>query len=190
MIALVSGYPTRHITLASIALLASAVLFTACGSDEPTGTPTPEPTTAQTGETAIAGAGDAVLVHYTGTLDDGSEFDSSLGRDPLGFSIGDGNMIKGFDAAVNGMALGEKRTVRIEAAAAYGERDDTRIFEVPLGQAPAGVSVGDVLGLSTGGRATVTAVTDETVTLDQNHALAGQALTFEIELVSINGEGA
>ena len=125
-----------------------------------------------------------MLVHYTGTLDDGTVFDSSSEREPLGFTVGSGQMISGFDAAVNGMALGETVTVRIESADAYGEWTGELLVDVPIAQVPAGVAVGDSLA-SPAGTVVVTAVTESTVTIDANHPLAGQALTFEIELVEI-----
>ena len=80
--------------------------------------------------------GDAVAVHYTGRLEDGSIFDSSVSRSPLCFTLGDGNMIKGFDSAVYGMVIGDKKTVTIPAAEAYGERRQDMIIEVPLSQVP------------------------------------------------------
>jgi FKBP-type peptidyl-prolyl cis-trans isomerase 2 len=136
--------------------------------------------------------GDAIRIHYTGRLDDGTVFDSSEGRQLLGFTVGSGQVIPGFDDGVRGMAEGEKQTVRIPAERAYGERDDERILTVPREQFPAEISpeVGMQLqiGLPGGGAlpATVTDVQSETVTLDANHQLAGEALTFDIELVSID----
>lgn len=129
--------------------------------------------------------GDHVAVHYTGTLDDGSQFDSSAGREPLEFVVGSGQVIVGFDQAVRGLAEGEARSVRMEASDAYGERDDNLVVSVPVSQAPAGLSVGDQV--AAGGRpATVVAVDDDTVTIDANHQLAGEALTFAVELVRIS----
>ncbi len=83
--------------------------------------------------------GDSVQVHYTGRLEDGSVFDSSVSREPLGFTLGDGNMIKGFDAAVYGMIIGDKKTVTIPAAEAYGERKDDMMIDVPRGHVPADI---------------------------------------------------
>ncbi len=133
-----------------------------------------------------AGDGDTVAVHYRGTLDDGSEFDSSEDRDPLTFVVGSGQVIPGFDDAVRGLAVGESRTVRIEPEDAYGERTDEAIIEFPADSAPEGLSVGDQVTLSNGLPATVLEISDDTVTIDANHPLAGEALTFEIELVSID----
>lgn len=132
--------------------------------------------------------GDTVRVHYTGTLSDGSVFDSSQGREPLGFTVGAGEVIPGFDRAVTGMEVGDTRTVTIPAAEAYGEADPEQVLVVGRDQIPPGdpIHVGDQLeiGLDNGGTilVTVAEVTDETVTLDANHALAGEDLTFEITL--------
>lgn len=129
--------------------------------------------------------GDHVAVHYTGTLDDGSQFDSSSGREPLEFVVGSGQVIVGFDQAVRGLAEGESRSVRMQATDAYGDRDDSLVVSVPVDQAPAGLSVGDQV--AAGGRpATVVAVDADTVMIDANHQLAGEALTFAVELVRIS----
>jgi FKBP-type peptidyl-prolyl cis-trans isomerase 2 len=138
------------------------------------------------GGNARAEEGDRVSVHYRGTLDSGEVFDSSYDRgDPIFFVVGGGQMISGFDNAVSGMAVGEKKTVRLEPDEAYGQRRDNLIFDVPLSQAPPGLSVGDSVTLSSGGQAVVLEITDEIVRVDANHRLAEQTLTFEIELVSI-----
>ncbi|TFV94787.1 peptidylprolyl isomerase [Algoriphagus kandeliae] len=135
--------------------------------------------------------GDAVQVHYTGKLEDGSVFDSSVNRQPLGFTLGDGNMIKGFDEAVHGMAIGDKKTVTIPAAEAYGERRDDMMIDVPRAQVPANINpeVGMQLTLQGGNGqpmpVVVTFVDEEKITLDANHQLAGKDLIFEIELVTI-----
>ncbi len=134
----------------------------------------------------MAEDGDSVAVHYHGTLDDGSIFDSSRQREPLQFVVGSGQLIRGFDNAVRGLAIGESVTVRLEAAEAYGEPRSDLVITVPTDQAPPDLVVGDRVELVNGGIASVTAVTDEGVTIDANHPLAGQALTFEIELVAIN----
>lgn len=136
--------------------------------------------------------GDAVKVHYTGRLEDGSVFDSSQSREPLGFTLGDGNMIKGFDAAVYGMVIGDKKTVTIPAVEAYGERRDDMIIEVPRSQVPANIQpeIGLQLVLQGGGGqpmpVTVIDLTDEKIVLDANHDLAGKDLIFDIELMTIN----
>lgn len=135
--------------------------------------------------------GDAVAVHYTGRLEDGSVFDSSIGKSPLSFTVGDGNMIKGFDAALYGMVIGDKKTVTIPAAEAYGERRQDMMIEVPLSQVPPDIQpeIGLQLTLQgPGGQpmpVTLVDMDEEKITLDANHELAGQDLIFDIELVSI-----
>jgi len=130
--------------------------------------------------------GDIVEVHYVGTLDDGSQFDSSRDRGtPFSFTVGVGQVISGFDDAVRGAKVGDVNTVRMEAADAYGEWSEANIIEVPFNPEQGDVAVGDEVFLTNGQPATVLEVTDETVTLDANHPLAGQALTFEIEVLSI-----
>lgn len=137
--------------------------------------------------------GDSVQVHYTGRLEDGSVFDSSVSREPLGFTLGDGNMIKGFDAAVYGMIIGDKKTVTIPAAEAYGERKDDMMIDVPRAHVPADIlpEIGlDLVLQDESGRpmpVTVVFVDEEKITLDANHQLAGQDLIFDIELVRILG---
>ncbi len=135
--------------------------------------------------------GNAVEVHYTGKLEDGNVFDSSVSRAPLGFTLGDGNMIKGFDNAVYGMGIGDKKTVKIPAAEAYGERRQDMMIEVPLEQVPADIKpeLGMVLQLQGGNGqpmpVTVVDIEENKITLDANHELAGKDLIFEIELVAI-----
>ncbi|MDQ3280705.1 MAG: FKBP-type peptidyl-prolyl cis-trans isomerase [Acidobacteriota bacterium] len=135
--------------------------------------------------------GDTVHVHYRGTLDDGTEFDSSAGSEPIVFTLGAGEVIPGFEEAIEGMSAGEKKTKHIDAQNAYGDRRDELVFEVPRDQMPEGgeVEVGDMLrvGFPDGSSAAVqvAAVEAGSVTLDANHPLAGKNLTFELELVSI-----
>lgn len=138
-----------------------------------------------------ATAGTSVSIHYTGTLDDGSTFDSSEGRDPLTFQMGEGQIIQGLEAALDGMEVGEKKTVTIPAEQAYGPRQEEAVQEVPRAMIPDHIPLdpGTALQMQTPNGSmmpvTVTAVTDETVTLDANHPLAGQALTFAVEVVAI-----
>lgn len=135
---------------------------------------------------ARATAGDTVHIHYTGTLADGTEFDSSRGRDPLSFTLGSGQVVPGFDKAVDGMETGETKTVTIPAAEAYGEHDAENTLVVPMDQLPEGVQVGDQLGLTTPDGhqvpVTVAAIDEAGATIDANHELAGKDLTFEITL--------
>jgi len=130
--------------------------------------------------------GDMVTVHYLGTLDDGTEFDSSRGREPLEFEVGSDQVISGFDAAVRGMSVGDTTTVRIPAEDAYGVVDPELIFSVPIEDAPEDVAIGDEVLIGGVTYGVVTAVGTTEVTIDTNHRFAGQALTFEIELMTIN----
>lgn len=134
-------------------------------------------------------SGDRVMVHYTGTLDDGSEFDSSHGRDPLEFEVGAAQVIPGFEQAVEALSVGESTTFRLEPGDAYGESRDDLVFDVPQANAPDGLSVGDSVQLATGQPAKVLAVSAQTVKIDANHPLAGQALNFSVELMSVVSEG-
>jgi len=140
---------------------------------------------------AQAKQGDTVKVHYTGTLDDGTMFDTSANREPLQFTIGGGQVIPGFDIAVLGMETGQIRTTVIEPDDAYGQHSIELVTEVGRDRFPADMEleVGQQLqvGLADGQQAIVMIVdlSDEAVTLDANHPLAGQQLTFEIELVEI-----
>ena len=131
-------------------------------------------------------------VHYTGTLADGTVFDSSREREPLEFVVGEGQVIKGFGEAVGSMELGETRSVTIPAAEAYGPRREDLVIEVGPEQFAEGVKPEVGMQLQSQGAegqpptvVTVTQVTDDKVTLDANHPLAGQDLTFEIELVAL-----
>ncbi len=138
-----------------------------------------------------AKSGDKVRIHYTGTLADGSVFDSSEGREPLEFTLGSGQVIPGFDTGVSGMTVGEKKTIEIPCDDAYGPLQDGARQDVPRAQIPAEIplEVGIQLQMqSPEGQVipvTVVEITDETVTLDANHPLAGKDLTFALELVSI-----
>jgi peptidylprolyl isomerase len=134
-------------------------------------------------------SGDTVKVNYRGTLSDGTEFDSSEGREPLEFVVGSGQVIPGFDGAVLGLESGESVTVTIPAAEAYGDHDDQGLQQFPVSSFPSAPEVGWAVELSgPGGErvpAVVAEVDDEFVMLDFNHPLAGQDLTFEITLVEI-----
>ncbi|QIE44851.1 peptidylprolyl isomerase [Pseudohalocynthiibacter aestuariivivens] len=136
-------------------------------------------------------SGDTVHIHYTGTLEDGSVFDSSDGRDPLKFTVGSGQIIPGLDTALPGMTLGDKKVVEVAADDAYGQPDPAALQQVPREGIPADIplDLGTQLQVQTpDGQAmpvTVVEVTDDTVTLDANHFLAGKDLTFAIELVAI-----
>lgn len=136
--------------------------------------------------------GDSVKIHYTGTLADGTVFDSSAGRDPLGFTLGGGQVIVGFEEAVLGMAIGDRKTVTIPSQKAYGEKNEELVIEVPRNQVPPDLNPEVDQKLQMGGPngelvvVTVVAVTEEVVVLDANPPLAGKDLTFELELVAIS----
>ncbi len=132
--------------------------------------------------------GDTVKVHYTGTLEDGTVFDSSEGRDPLEFTLGQGQLIAGFEKTVLGMTAGESRTVKIPAEEAYGPYRDEMVLAVSRSQFPPDMSPEPGLQLQVGENegegmlVTITEITDEEVTLDANHPLAGKDLSFTIQL--------
>lgn len=136
-------------------------------------------------------SGDKVKVHYHGKLRNGETFDTSSGREPLEFTVGSGQVIKGFDEGVKGMQVGEKRTLEIPADEAYGQKEQQNVIEFPKDQFPPDMKpeVGMQLMLSNGAgqnfNVTVAEVKDDTVVLDANHPLAGQDLIFDIELVGI-----
>lgn len=135
--------------------------------------------------------GDTVRVHYTGSFDDGTIFDSSVGSTPLEFTVGSGQVIPGFDVMVTGMSKGDRKTQRIPASEAYGERMDGLVFTVSRSQMPDHLvpEVGQMLSIShPSGETipvTITGVSETELTLDANHELAGRDLTFEIELIEI-----
>jgi peptidylprolyl isomerase len=139
---------------------------------------------------AQAKQGDTVRVHYTGTLESGEEFDSSRGGDPLTFTVGAGTVIPGFDEAVAGMQVGEEKRVTIEPEDAYGPRREELTLRVPREELPADLQLheGAQLRMEQGDQVmivTVRELDEESVTLDANHALAGEALTFDLRLVDI-----
>ena len=142
---------------------------------------------------ATAKSGDTVQVHYTGRLDDGTVFDSSREREPLEFTVGSGQVIAGFERAVEGMEVGEAREARVEVAEAYGDRRDDLVLDLPKEQVPEDMEIEPGMRLELrqpDGQAvpvTVAEVGTESVTLDANHPLAGQPLNFELELVQIGG---
>jgi len=133
--------------------------------------------------------GDTITVNYTGKFEDGNVFDSSEGKEPLKFTVGSGQLIKGFDDAVIGMKAGEKKTVTLAPADAYGERQDGMIIDIPKTQIPADMEleVGQRLHLrDPKGQpipAMVAEITDEVVKMDANHPMAGKTLIFELEIV-------
>lgn len=136
--------------------------------------------------------GDKVHVHYHGRLNNGTTFDSSEGREPLEFEVGRGQVIKGFDDALIGMKVGDKKTVNIPVDQAYGERNDGMMMEYPIKDFPEDMKpeVGMQLHMSDNEGNHFPVIIDEikedVVVLDGNHPLAGQNLIFDIELVSID----
>jgi peptidylprolyl isomerase len=133
--------------------------------------------------------GDNVKVHYTGTLNDGTVFDSSTGREPLSFAVGSGQVIAGFDEAILGMQVGESKVVHIPVEKAYGVRNEELVMQVPIEQVPPDLKPEIGLRLEMGGmngeiiRVVVTGMSDTHITLDANPPLAGKELTFTLELV-------
>ena len=126
-----------------------------------------------------AKSGDTVRIHYTGTLDDGTEFDSSAGRDPLEFALGGGQVIAGFDSAVDGMTVGESKSVTIPPAEAYGERHEQLVQQVPKSALPDEIE--PAVGMQLQSRSPeghvmnllVTEMDEQSITVDGNHPLAG-----------------
>jgi len=137
--------------------------------------------------------GDTVKVHYHGKLTDGETFDSSDGKEPLEFKVGDGDVIKGFEEGVMGMKIGDKKTIQIPAEDAYGTKNEEMMIEFPKDRFPPDMNpeVGMPLTMSNGAgqnfRVTISEVKDDSVILDANHPLAGEELIFDIELVEISG---
>ncbi|MDK2975007.1 MAG: hypothetical protein PWP08_1378 [Methanofollis sp.] len=135
--------------------------------------------------------GSTVLLHYTGTLEDGTEFDSSRGREPLKFTVGRGEVIPGFEEAVSGMTAGETKVFTIPADEAYGQRRDDLVMQVALDQFPPEIAfeIGQQYPVEVAEEqvilVTVTDLDDETVTLDANHPLAGSDLTFSVEMIAV-----
>ena len=162
----------RHVVLLGVILLIVVMLVTGCSG-------------------AQAKTGDTVKIHYTGTREDGTVFDTSAEREPLAFTLGQGLVIPGFEQAVIGMKVGESKTVDIPVEQAYGPIRDDLIVVVERDQLPEDLEpeVGQQLQMTqTDGSytvVTVTEVSETTITIDANHPLAGQNLTFEIELVEI-----
>ena len=136
-------------------------------------------------------SGDVVRVHYTGKLNNGEQFDSSVGREPLEFTVGAGQMIKGFDAAMPGMTIGEKKTINISPEDGYGPRLEEAIIAFPKENIPPEMELEPGMPLTLSNQAgqpvpvIVVEVKDEVIILDANHFLAGQELVFDVELVEI-----
>lgn len=141
---------------------------------------------------STAKKGDHVKVHYTGKLTSGEQFDSSANREPLAFTVGAGQMIKGFDDAIPGMAVGDKKTINISPENAYGHQNKDAIIEFPKSNIPEDMKLEKGMKLQLQNQeghpipVVVTEVKDDVVILDANHELAGKELVFDIELVEIS----
>jgi len=138
-----------------------------------------------------AKSGDTVRIHYTGTLSDGTQFDSSEGRDPLEFTLGGGQVIPGLEREIFGMKVGDKKTVTAVADEAYGQPNPSAMQEVPRATIPPEIELvvgGQLQAMTQDGQqisVTIVAITDEIVTMDANHPLAGKDLIFDVELLEI-----
>lgn len=140
--------------------------------------------------TQQATAGNTVRVHYVGTLDNGERFDTSVGGDPLEFTLGSGQVIPGFEEAISGMEVGETKQVRIPAEQAYGPYRDEMVLELPREQLPDNVQleIGQQVQMQQGEHifvVTVEKIDEDAITFNANHPLAGEALNFELRLVEI-----
>lgn len=138
-----------------------------------------------------AQTGDTVRIHYTGTLDDGTQFDSSVGREPIEFILGNQSVIPGFEAGVEGMSIGEQKQIHIPAEDAYGKRNEALVEEIPLQSFPEEMELQVGMHLQAQNpngesfNVVVIALSETAATLDGNHPLAGEALNFELELLEI-----
>lgn len=136
-------------------------------------------------------SGDTIKIHYHGRLSDGTTFDSSEGRSPLEFTVGSGQVIKGFDDGVQGMTVGDRRTIEIPFVQAYGPEDPSMIIEFPVERLPEDLQpeIGMQLNMNNAeGQqfpVVITGITDENIILNANHPLAGKDLIFDLELVEI-----
>ena len=132
--------------------------------------------------------GSKVKVHYTGRFEDNNVFDTSIGKDPIEFVVGEGMLIPGFEHGVLGLGTGDKKTVELDPEQAYGDVRDELINQVPVDRLPEGIVVGNVLEAQTDAGpipVVVTEITDTTVTVDANHPLAGKKLIFDLEIVEV-----
>ena len=135
--------------------------------------------------------GSKVTLHYTGTFDDGVKFDSSKGREPLEFTVGEHKVIPGFEEGVKGMKKGEKKTIKVAPADGYGERRDEMVQKIPKDKIPENMTLKKGMVLTFKGpkdktfMATISDFDDKDITLDLNHPLAGKNLNFEVEIIGI-----
>ena len=164
----------KKLLLFCVLVVLCPVFFTACGG----------------GSDRTIKNGDKVSVNYTGTLQNGTVFDTSVGKTPLTFTVGSGQVITGFNDAVIGMKVGETKKVTLPPAEAYGDYNPDYIITMDRSKFKDAIKVGDQIMLqNTSGQqiqATITAINQSTVTLDANSPLAGKTLTFEITIISIS----
>jgi len=177
----------KIMTLISIILL--SILLVSCGEKTNLESNNTENMTKK--EEKLIANGSEISVHYTGSLDDGTIFDSSHPRgQTLDFTAGAGQMIKGFDDAVIGMKIGEKKTITLAPSEAYGEYDESKKQVIEKSQLESFKNAGYTLEVGEElptqyGMFKIVDADDTTITLDTNHELAGKTLTFEIEIVDI-----
>jgi len=141
------------------------------------------------GSEAIVSDGSKVTLHYTGTFEDGNQFDSSVGNQPLVFRVGSGQVISGFDSNVRGMAAGEKKKFTLSPEEGYGPVDPDAVLTVPLNKLPEGAEAGMRLETSSGMVAVIESIDGATAKVNTNHPLAGKSLTFEIEVLACTAPG-
>jgi len=139
---------------------------------------------------AKVSTGSKVSVHYTGSLEDGRVFDSSEGREPLEFVVGEGDIIPGFEKALVGMRAGEEKTVTVPPEDAYGAYDPELVIEGPRDRFPEGVAIGQSYTFHLGGgrevEGTILEIKDQSVVVDFNHPLAGKRLTFKLKVLKVD----
>ncbi len=167
--------------LSIFALLATILVLGCVGTGQVANTTN---TSTNTTSANIVKAGDTISVDYTGTLENGTVFDTSIGRQPLEFKAGAGQMIKGFDAAVIGMSLGEEKTITIQPQDAYGQYSQSNVISVPIANIPNNTKVGDTLYAGTQ-TVKVLEINSTSALIDANHPLAGKTLIFKIKIVKI-----
>jgi len=174
---------TRHLTIfITIILILGIVAISGC-VDETQNIPQNITNTTDSNITVVE-TGDTIAVEYEGRFENGTVFDTSAGRAPLLFDAGSGQMIKGFDDAVIGMAVGDKKTVTVTPEDAYGESDPEMIVDFPITAVPNDTQVGDTLFAETQ-PVKIVAINSTTVTIDLNHPMVGKTLIFDIEMIEI-----
>jgi FKBP-type peptidyl-prolyl cis-trans isomerase 2 len=187
-------FPLKQCSLmvACVVLLAFALMVAGCTGKDAESTQLPAGTVSPSSSEPVDGVqnGDLVEIEYTGTLPNGSVFDSSKDRGPFQFVIGTGTAIAGFDAEIKGMKVGESKSFTLAPEQAYGEYDSTLIQAMPIDFVPKGenVTIGDTITLFNGQAyfpAKVVDINATNITFDLNAPLAGQTLTFDVTLVNL-----